>query len=401
MEKWNNSKYQSYLQQLQTGDFTLPLRDTLNNLHAQFHALYEDFIVEEAENRLVTKAEFEEANTIYFQLGHAIVLHLIIDDEQPNEGASSGIISTPSTVNEQQSVGACSAMNNTPNVLDEQSVQINQVNPGDEDIIDLEQNEQFLLDQQENETRERELQERQERERALHELQERANSDRERIEREREMQQSAGPSHLQEQPQMEFDEPFNVMPYKTVLSALNSVITFTPISIVCGLSISRLMNHCQELVSMVEQQRYSFDREEKIVVAMAENKMDEQSRTMWHWDLEDCGQEPTLSVFVKFLAKRQKRLINADLVQELARNMPLDERLEHFCAYCRGAHKLCRCEHFKRLTLRERWTVIERARVCVNCFSKNHLTSNCREGNCKQCKSPHNSLMCSQSYGNK
>lgn len=85
MAKWETERFEGYLQQLQVGEMSESVREVLEKLLVQFYALYDDYIVEDGEARAAKQPEFERALAVFFQLGHALTLQLVIHG--PIDGA--------------------------------------------------------------------------------------------------------------------------------------------------------------------------------------------------------------------------------------------------------------------------------------------------------------------------
>lgn len=332
MEKWSCEKYERYLQQMQTGELEMSIEQVMDEMHAQFHALYEDFIVEDTNDRAVTDEEFQKANQVYFALGHALIIQIMHKLDVP------------------QAEGATSKEHLVENKSekDEQKKEVEGMNWSDDG------SEYHPPPNQ--------------------------------------VSAAAGAEVAKE------------IPYNVLSGILSPILELPMCNVMSELILQEIMVKC-ELVQERFQRREDFGlREEKFIVALVESKLDAQSRLMWNWDLADNAKEPNMELMITFIKKRQKRITPAErrAAKDLERKFIEDVHLTDLsCVYCRGKHKMCRCEKFRALEFSERWNVVERLRVCVNCFSKAHLTVNCREGACWKCHTPHNSLMCKHSPANK
>lgn len=102
MEKWSNERFAQYLQQIQTDGLAEPARDVLQKLLEQFHSLYDDYIIEEGEAREAKKTEFERSSTVYFQLGHALVMQLLVQEQNAEKMDEDNEPKGPANPGEQQ-----------------------------------------------------------------------------------------------------------------------------------------------------------------------------------------------------------------------------------------------------------------------------------------------------------
>ncbi|CAJ0590328.1 unnamed protein product [Cylicocyclus nassatus] len=65
---------------------------------------------------------------------------------------------------------------------------------------------------------------------------------------------------------------------------------------------------------------------------------------------------------------------------------------QYRCAACEGAHKLKFCNRFRTVQAR-RQRIVEMGK-CFKCFSTQHLSSQCKKSNCRNCGEPHNIAIC-------
>lgn len=344
MGKWNSEKYKNCLQLLQTGEYDQPIEQLVDNLHAEFHALYEDFMVEDTENNVIPQGEFTEAAQIYFELGCALLVKNI---------------------------------NTTTERLDnvqKASEKVEQKPANDSVHESLENLEQKSV-------------------KGPVQVEEGASSN------QKSMDWASDDDELLVIPK----PAIKSMPYHVLSGIISPILELPQCNLISDLIINEIIHKCELVQQRIYRAEDFSEREEKIIVAVIESKLDPQTRMMWNWDLADGGREPDILTMMTFLRKREQRISPSEkrAAREFERKfMEEIQTTDVSCPYCRGKHKLCRCDKFKALQLGERWDVVERLRVCVNCFSKAHLTVNCREGACRKCRTMHNSLMCSQSYTN-
>uniref|UniRef100_A0A6P7GG21 Uncharacterized protein LOC114342048 n=1 Tax=Diabrotica virgifera virgifera TaxID=50390 RepID=A0A6P7GG21_DIAVI len=63
------------------------------------------------------------------------------------------------------------------------------------------------------------------------------------------------------------------------------------------------------------------------------------------------------------------------------------------CAFCRGDHKIYTCEEFLKLNVHSRIEEVKKRSLCLNCLHVGHISSTCKYGKCKHCKSKHHSVL--------
>lgn len=64
-------------------------------------------------------------------------------------------------------------------------------------------------------------------------------------------------------------------------------------------------------------------------------------------------------------------------------------------AGCNHQHPIFRCFKFRKLTVKERISLIKKARLCFLCFA-NHPMADCTFDACPTCGQKHNSMLCYQ-----
>ncbi|XP_044760769.1 uncharacterized protein LOC123318219 [Coccinella septempunctata] len=64
------------------------------------------------------------------------------------------------------------------------------------------------------------------------------------------------------------------------------------------------------------------------------------------------------------------------------------------CSLCEGEHSIHNCAEFLNINASERFQVTKQKRLCVNCLSNKHTSSNCpSKYRCRQCKGTHHTLL--------
>lgn len=64
------------------------------------------------------------------------------------------------------------------------------------------------------------------------------------------------------------------------------------------------------------------------------------------------------------------------------------------CFLCKSPHPLYVCPDFMSLSVQNRIARVKSWGLCLNCFSKQHLTNVCPRGACHRCNKKHNSVLC-------
>lgn len=141
-----------------------------------------------------------------------------------------------------------------------------------------------------------------------------------------------------------------------------------------------------------------------IIVYMLETRMSRNLKEAWDLSRPAAGL-PTLRDMLVFLSARARAKANITVsFQNTSRgktaaasaepDRPAKARREENCPLCRESHNLYRCTDFLALSLRSREEKVQAWRLCGNCLRAGHRTSECKNGRCRTCKQPHNSVLC-------
>ncbi|XP_058448645.1 uncharacterized protein LOC131428617 [Malaya genurostris] len=63
------------------------------------------------------------------------------------------------------------------------------------------------------------------------------------------------------------------------------------------------------------------------------------------------------------------------------------------CAACKQTHYLFQCEFFRAQTPQQRFELVKRSNLCINCLKSTHQSKNCNSGSCKYCQRKHHTLL--------
>lgn len=186
-----------------------------------------------------------------------------------------------------------------------------------------------------------------------------------------------------------------------------------------------------EMREQAERLQFPLEQERQFIIALIQNRLDYVSRSLWMWQVD--RNEPTLEQLVNFLVKRGSRIEAHErpqlapaqgvvqrpapaqgVVQRPAQAqgaiprapaparaagagrpaVPKNKKHKPVCVSCGGEHYLHRCEDFKQMSLAQKRALLDHHRLCHNCFSSSHTTSQCNQNACKRCGTKHNSLVC-------
>lgn len=252
--------------------------------------------------------------------------------------------------------------------------------------------------------------------------------------------------------QMEVEDPFPEPPYSEFVKIIRPILSTPKIEVPTGEAFRDMLSCLDMAMDQAYQKNYSLENATQMIMALLETNLDYGSQAMWSFNLKKLGDPTDIFAFVNFLIERraidcheEKELAKASNMQfaqplpvggqcnpnwlaqfsqpppnagasrhvagpshviagpsRSSRNMQDGASMESlsdtedsvlYCPLCKTAHKLIRCAVFKRMTLAERWDAVEQFKLCVNCFSRRHNSSKCKNGICPSCKRKHNSLI--------
>lgn len=123
------------------------------------------------------------------------------------------------------------------------------------------------------------------------------------------------------------------------------------------------------------------------------------------WETQTAGEiKPTYKQILEFIHKRSRILQTLTLSQP----KPTPQTEHKFnrvysahvstlpslqCACCQQPHLLFQCNDFLSLTPLERFDMVKRFGLCINCMKGTHLVKDCFSGTCKTCGRKHHSLL--------
>lgn len=194
---------------------------------------------------------------------------------------------------------------------------------------------------------------------------------------------------------MDIDVPFNQLS-----AILVNIWSIEPITTVSKRKIGNIEYRVrEEIAAMDELKIVRTPLIEQILVSFVITRLDVTSQVLFKWHLNSCAIF-TAENLLNFLFTRKDGIEPYEVpVNDGASTSsagPPKKRPLPKCPRCRGIHPLNRCPQFLTLTLEARRNTVIQSRLCHNCFSADHATRVCKNGDCKRCNDRHNSLLCPQ-----
>jgi len=63
------------------------------------------------------------------------------------------------------------------------------------------------------------------------------------------------------------------------------------------------------------------------------------------------------------------------------------------CEVCKDSHAVLQCYTFKQLSNQEKYQLVEKNKLCINCLSTKHMIKNCQSHGCKISGKWHHTLI--------
>ncbi|XP_075150623.1 uncharacterized protein LOC142224721 [Haematobia irritans] len=175
-------------------------------------------------------------------------------------------------------------------------------------------------------------------------------------------------------------------------------------------SIQRGINGCLSALNTYE---VSTDNWDQILVFICLQRLPRLTQTLWEQSVRDKSALSSWADLDAFLSERVRTLMCLhDLREDTSSKRSQEKKVKaHFtnassskssrasseskCVICpKHNHRLSACVKFGKLSVSERYIVVKRNRLCLNCLMKGHEMKDCpRQYSCAKCNSRHHSLL--------
>lgn len=175
-----------------------------------------------------------------------------------------------------------------------------------------------------------------------------------------------------------------------------------------------LIEAINEVQVRADELNYNLESDERALVAYIHGIMDDTTRELWEWHVFDKG-VATLPAIIHFLKVRIQRMPKPATRPSSAASSNWDEpstsagisnppkraKQTDGCYQCGLGHGLCKCPTFDSWSLQAKSKFVHNKKLCINCFSPEHMVAACPLGPCKKCKPiKHNSKLCPKNQSN-
>ncbi|XP_062704432.1 uncharacterized protein LOC134286776 [Aedes albopictus] len=128
--------------------------------------------------------------------------------------------------------------------------------------------------------------------------------------------------------------------------------------------------------------------------------------TLKEWE-NSCQENvrPTYQQLTEFVRKTSRVLQSVKLLQ--TPNHPVESKpskpksisthvateVTNKCPLCKDAHPLFKCDQFVGMEVKQRFEMVKRNGLCINCLKGSHLAKNCSSESCRNCSKKHHTLL--------
>lgn len=163
-----------------------------------------------------------------------------------------------------------------------------------------------------------------------------------------------------------------------------------------------VMRHVQALAALKRPTEHWDD----LLVHILSDKLDSVTLREWQSSISTAD-IPTFKQFCEFITQRCHVLeatsrtnsvptkgYNTRSQINMKRQSTHVATIKSRCSFCRAEHSIYQYKDFLALTVPQRISEIKKRKICTNCIrSTAHNSNNCSSGNCRVCKSKHNTLL--------
>ncbi|XP_055634284.1 uncharacterized protein LOC129774549 [Toxorhynchites rutilus septentrionalis] len=133
--------------------------------------------------------------------------------------------------------------------------------------------------------------------------------------------------------------------------------------------------------------------------------LDAVSLREWETHVSENNRYPMYQELLEFIHRRSRivqtlKLSQSATTQSEIKHLKSRSVVAHvvsdnvpLCVSCKQAHFLFQCEQFRTLSPQQRFEVVKRHGLCINCLKGKHHAKNCSSGACKNCSKKHHSLL--------
>ncbi|XP_062710860.1 uncharacterized protein LOC134288944 [Aedes albopictus] len=201
----------------------------------------------------------------------------------------------------------------------------------------------------------------------------------------------------------------------TVFSLVREFVEQPVITNATADNLRKLVTTSDEVVRQLNALGAEYNTRDPWLIHLLLEKLDKDIRSLWAQRIIDVENPSYETRFLKFLDNRCdaletctafSRKVTTDAQRkDPGKKMQAEKKMQSLhattviqkCAKCSSEHPIHMCEDFKKMDLQCKRELVQKAKLCYNCFRPSHSAKNCasksvcRIGGCKQ---RHHTLLC-------
>nr|CAI5863527.1 unnamed protein product [Callosobruchus analis] len=187
---------------------------------------------------------------------------------------------------------------------------------------------------------------------------------------------------------------------------IKALFELSPVKTESHTYLRKLINNFNKNLNAIEVLIDSQELCHRLLIHLLVNKLDSVTRNKYEEHAENL-ENLTVTDVIAFLTKRSnvlEKLYNKGNKPKTDRNFTREERVvcnvntnsHNSCAFCGKGHSNFDCKNYNKLSVKEKYDLISKHRLCSNCLRPGHYQRDCRSSGCKKCNSRHHISLCRQ-----
>ncbi|XP_037818722.1 uncharacterized protein LOC119608392, partial [Lucilia sericata] len=173
-----------------------------------------------------------------------------------------------------------------------------------------------------------------------------------------------------------------------------------------GIALKQLQRDINSSISALKMYDIDVESWDPIFVFLCSNRLPDTTLTLWEQGLTDKTSIPKWADLDSFLTNRYRTLESVAELRKTNTNSKVSlstRKINSFqnniaaprCPLCPNEfHVIRKCPRFLEMDYPQKFGLIKKLSLCLNCFSKLHLVKNCNSKNsCGHCRKRHNTLL--------
>ncbi|XP_058817057.1 uncharacterized protein LOC131680354 [Topomyia yanbarensis] len=157
-------------------------------------------------------------------------------------------------------------------------------------------------------------------------------------------------------------------------------------------------------VGMLTKMDTPADLWDTVLVETLSKRLDPATLREWENSCEE-NVRPTYNQLVEFIRKTSRVLQSVKLLQtpmQTVESKPTKSKsistyiateVTVKCPLCKQAHPLFKCDQFIGMEVKQRFEMVKKNGLCLNCLKGSHVAKNCSSGSCRSCSKKHHTLL--------